>query len=198
MPLFPGNLCKNYKMMIGSLSSKTVGSCRDQSITHTQQTSISREYYYETFKPPLSSRISMRSLSKSQEKEEIPTTPTEQSLCGVFSFATFGFGCLVVACLSHFSVWSRAPRQSGTMHCEDTHIFFIFCYSQDLSKVQNNLSVRYRRIMKPSFFTFPSDLSFSFEELADVQKYTDTQRLSVVSSWFFFSLPIQTDTQHSG
>ncbi len=37
---------------------EAVGSCREQSITHTEQTDISGEYNYETFKPPLSAAAS--------------------------------------------------------------------------------------------------------------------------------------------
>ena len=82
--------------------------------TQSRPTSLG-EYNYETFKPPLRSHISMSPplllpffffLPIQTGKEEILTTPT--GLCvGFFFFhpsPTFGMGCVVVACLSHFSV----------------------------------------------------------------------------------------------
>lgn len=83
--------------------------------TQSRPTSLG-EYNYETFKPPLRSHISMSTpllllllfffLPVQTGEEEILTTPT--GLCvGFFFFhpsPTFGMGCVVVACLSHFSV----------------------------------------------------------------------------------------------
>lgn len=83
--------------------------------THRGQYNISREYYYETFKPPLSGRISIRCPTttltlwiffflfafESRHKTKIPATPTGKSLCGVFfplphlaSFALLSLVCL--------------------------------------------------------------------------------------------------------
>lgn len=59
----------DYKCTNDDRLQLTVGSYRDWSImiTHTEQTHISGEYYYETFKPPLSSRISMSSFHCSRQ-----------------------------------------------------------------------------------------------------------------------------------
>lgn len=106
--------------------------------TQSRPTSLG-EYNYETFKPPLRSHISMSTpllllllfffLPVQTGKEEILTTPT--GLCvGFFFFhpsPTFGMGCVVVACLSHFSVWSRAsPHRQILEQCSEgrhTHTF---------------------------------------------------------------------------
>lgn len=90
------------------------GSRREQSIiiTHTQQTSISGEYNYETFKPPLSGHISMSPFlyeylkKKKKGKQEIPTTPRGQSLCGILFFPPLSYIWHRLRCCRLFvSLW---------------------------------------------------------------------------------------------
>lgn len=56
------------KMITGSVSSRLWDHVGTRS-SHTEQSNISREYYYETFKPPLSARISLSPFIAGEDKQ---------------------------------------------------------------------------------------------------------------------------------
>lgn len=181
--------------------------------TQSRPTSLG-EYNYETFKPPLRSHISMSTpllllllfffLPVQTGKEEILTTPT--GLCvGFFFFhpsPTFGMGCVVVACLSHFSVWSRAsPHRQILEQCSEgrhTHIYLKKKIKlQDPSRWSESLTHAQQQIC--CVFSF---LRFVFlsKKLAE-RKYTRQTDTHTHSGWLReatdFSPPpsIQTDRE---
>lgn len=137
--------------------------------THRGQYNISREYYYETFKPPLSGRISIRCptttltlwifffsfcVSIQAQDENSCHTNREKSVWGFLSFATFGFVCVAVACLSHFTVWSKSPPSDSlnNAHCTTgcTH-FQDFSRSGTISVVEKATTIIITIILTPPF-----------------------------------------------
>lgn len=150
-------------MIVGSLLHRL-----NQSNTHTHrgQYNISREYYYETFKPPLSGRISIRCPTTTltlwiffsfcvwiqAQDENSCHTNREKSVWGFLSFATFGFVCFAVACLSHFTVWSKSPPSDSlnNAHCTTgcTH-FQDFSRSGTISVVEKASTIIITIILTP-------------------------------------------------
>lgn len=141
--------------------------------SHAEQSTDSREYYYETFKPPLSARISLSPFICAWRQARKKFLPHEQRLSPTTttttSTTTFGFVCVVVTCLSHFSVWSTAHLQPGTMRCE-IHT----CPGPDT--VVSSPEIKDKSLLFPPF---PPISSSSFEELAEVEQNMPTHTNSV-------------------
>lgn len=94
------------------------------------QASISGEYNYETFKPPPAAASQWDPFCGQRQAKKKFLPLQQDKVCVGFFFlpSTFGIGCLVVACLSHFRVWSRAP-QGSLEQCSQGYTHF-----QDLSR----------------------------------------------------------------
>lgn len=169
--------------------------------TQSRPTSLG-EYNYETFKPPLRSHISMSTpllllllfffLPVQTGKEEILTTPT--GLCvGFFFFhpsPTFGMGCVVVACLSHFSVWSRAsPHRQILEQCSEGRHTHIYLKKKKIAGPLAMIWIPHTRTTTNMLCFFFSQICVSFEETGGAKihktdRHTHTQRLAERGNWF--------------
>lgn len=139
--------------------------------SHAEQSTDSREYYYETFKPPLSARISLSPFICAWRQARKKFLPHEQRLSPTTttttSTTTFGFVCVVVTCLSHFSVWSTAHLQPGTMRCE-IHT----CPGPDT--VVSSPEIKIKVSSFPFFLRFLLLLSKNWQRLSKICRHTQT------------------------
>lgn len=121
-PLFPGIPAKITKWLLAGFPRRLWDHVGTRA-SHTEQTNISGEYNYETFKPPLSTRISMSPLFAGEDKQRWNSNHTNRTKSVwdfFFSPHLAPVALLSLVCLT--SVFDPEPPDSLEQCNEGDHI----------------------------------------------------------------------------